>query len=58
MDSRSGQAIYELLRESAHERTLLVAAHVEDLARSADRVIYMRDGRPLASAHSESAGDP
>ncbi len=54
LDSRSGQTIYELLREIARERTVLVVTHAEDLARLADRVIHMRDGRLLASAHSQS----
>ena len=47
LDSRSGQLIYELLQEIARERTVLVVTHAEDLARLADRVIHIRDGRLL-----------
>lgn len=45
LDSRSGQLIYELLQEISKERTVLVVTHAEDLARLADRVIHIRDGR-------------
>lgn len=58
LDSRSGQAIYELLREIARERTVLVVTHAEDLARLADRVIHMRDGRLSDPAHNGPAGEP
>lgn len=47
LDSRSGQMIYELLREISRERTVIVVTHAEDLARLADRVIHIRDGRLL-----------
>lgn len=49
LDSRSGQMIYDLLHEISRDRTVLVVTHADDLARSADRVIHMRDGR-LAQA--------
>ena len=58
LNSRSGQTIYELLRAIAHERTVLVVTHARDLARLADRVIHMRDGRLLASGHTHSTGGP
>ena len=45
LDSRSGQLIYELLQEISRERTVLVVTHAEDLARLADRIIHIRDGR-------------
>lgn len=45
LDSRSGQLVYELLREIAHERTVVVVTHSEELARLADRIIYIRDGQ-------------
>ncbi len=54
LDSRSGQMIYELLHEISQERTVLVVTHAEDLARSADRVLHIRDGR-LSSAESGEA---
>jgi ABC-type lipoprotein export system ATPase subunit len=47
LDSRSGQLIYELLQEISRQRTVLVVTHAEDLARLADRVIHIRDGRLL-----------
>lgn len=45
LDSRSGQIVYELLREIATERTVIVVTHSEELARLADRVIHIRDGQ-------------
>lgn len=51
LDSRSGQVIYDLLREIARERTVLVVTHAEDLARLADRVVHIRDGRLLDDAN-------
>jgi len=50
LDSRSGQLVYDLLREIARERTVVVVTHSEELARLADRVIYIRDGQLLAVA--------
>jgi ABC-type lipoprotein export system ATPase subunit len=50
LDSRSGQIIYELLQELSRERTVLVVTHAENLARLADRVIRMKDGRLLDAA--------
>ncbi len=47
LDSRSGQLIYELLRETSRERTVIVVTHAENLAGLADRVIHIRDGRLL-----------
>lgn len=45
LDSESGQRIYELLKEIARERTVLVVTHAEPLARMADRVLQIKDGR-------------
>jgi ABC-type lipoprotein export system ATPase subunit len=62
LDSRSGQIVYELLREIARQRTVVVVTHSEDLAREADRIIHIRDGRVLDDAprpmaiRPESAG--
>src|SRR6266851_4513610 len=47
LDSRSGQLIYEVLHKISRERTVLVVTHAEEFARSADRVIHIRDGRLL-----------
>lgn len=56
LDTRSGQIVYELLREIANERTVVVVTHSEELARLADRVIHIRDGQ-LTDAGTTSA-DP
>jgi len=53
LDSRSGQIVYELLREIARERTVIVVTHSEELARLADRVIHIRDGQLLDSERAE-----
>lgn len=47
LDSRSGEMIYELLAEISRDRTVIVVTHAEDLARLADRVIHIRDGKLL-----------
>lgn len=45
LDSKTGQLIYELLKEVSRERTVLVVTHDERLSHLADRVIHIRDGR-------------
>jgi len=52
LDSQTGHLIYELLKEIAAERTVVVVTHAEPLAQMADRVIHIRDGRlePLKPA--------
>jgi ABC-type lipoprotein export system ATPase subunit len=50
LDSQSGRMIYDLLHEISEERTVLVVTHAEELARSADHVLHIRDGRLAASA--------
>lgn len=45
LDSRSGQIIYELLKDLSRERTVIIVTHAENLAMLADRVIHIRDGR-------------
>jgi len=50
LDSRSGQIVYELLREIARERTVVVVTHSEELARQADRIIHIWDGQVLDNA--------
>lgn len=47
LDSQSGQMIYDLFREIARDRTVLVVTHAEELARLADRILHIRDGRLL-----------
>ncbi len=45
LDTESGQKIYELLKEVARERTVLVVTHAEPLARMADRALHIKDGK-------------
>jgi ABC-type lipoprotein export system ATPase subunit len=45
LDSKTGQLIYELLKEIARERTVGVVTHAEVLAQMADRVVHIKDGR-------------
>jgi ABC-type lipoprotein export system ATPase subunit len=45
LDSQSGKIVYGLLREISRERTVVVVTHSEELARLADQVIHIRDGR-------------
>jgi ABC-type lipoprotein export system ATPase subunit len=48
LDSKTGRLIYELLKEIAAERTVLVVTHAETLAELADQVLHIADGK-LAS---------
>ncbi len=45
LDSKTGEVLYELLREVARERTVLVVTHAEPLAQISDRVLRIKDGR-------------
>ena len=45
LDSKTGQLIYELLKEIAQERTVVVVTHAEALAQMADRIVHIKDGR-------------
>lgn len=45
LDSATGRMIYELLRDIAQEKTVIVVTHDEHIAENADRVIYIRDGK-------------
>lgn len=45
LDSKTGQMIYELLKEIARERTVVVVTHAEALAQMVDRIVHIRDGR-------------
>ena len=45
LDSKTGQVIYELLKEIARERTVVVVTHAEVLAQMAGRVVHIKDGR-------------
>ncbi len=45
LDSRNGEMIYRLLKEIAAERTVVVVTHAEALAKMADRIVHIGDGR-------------
>ncbi len=45
LDSKTGQVIFELLKQIAATRTVLVVTHAESLAGMADRVLHIKDGR-------------
>lgn len=45
LDSKSGQMIYELLKDISVERTVVVITHAEALAQIADQALHIRDGR-------------
>jgi lipoprotein-releasing system ATP-binding protein len=47
LDSKSGEEVFELLRELNRERrlTCLIVTHNEAMARRADRILHMLDGR-------------
>lgn len=51
LDSVNGRAVLELLLELHRERqtTLILVTHSSEIARTADRVITLRDGRIVAS---------
>ncbi len=52
LDSKTGQVIYALLKEIALERTVLVVTHAEALAKLADRVLHINDGKLERSSHA------
>jgi ABC-type lipoprotein export system ATPase subunit len=52
LDSKTGQIIYELLKEVSRERTVLVVTHDERLAGLADRVLHIRDGKIQDDSYS------
>lgn len=56
LDSKSGQIIYELLKEVARERTVIVVTHDERLAHLADRVLHIRDGQIQDDTFSNGRG--
>ena len=47
LDSKTGRLIYELLKEIAATRTVMVVTHAERLAEMADRVVHIKDGNLL-----------
>lgn len=55
LDSKTGEMIYRLLREISRERTVIVVTHAQPLARIADRVLHIQDGR-LVNGDGEGCG--
>ena len=53
LDSLTGAAIIELLTSLVGEQSIFIATHDERIARAADRVIYLADGR----IERDQAGD-
>jgi len=49
LDSKTGQMIYELLKDIARERTVIVVTHAEVLAQMADRIVPISDGKLVAA---------
>ena len=47
LDSKTGEGVFELLRQLNRERelTVIMVTHNEALSRRADRVVHMEDGR-------------
>lgn len=45
LDTKTGRMIYELLREIAEEKTVIVVTHDEHIAENADIVIRISDGQ-------------
>jgi ABC-type lipoprotein export system ATPase subunit len=54
LDSKTGRLIYELLKEIAAQRTVVVVTHAEALAELADQVLHIADGK-LAPAGNIAA---
>ncbi|MFB3819092.1 MAG: ABC transporter ATP-binding protein [Candidatus Methylomirabilales bacterium] len=50
LDSKTGEEVFELLRELNRERrlTCLIVTHNEAMARRTDRILHMLDGRMVA----------
>jgi ABC-type lipoprotein export system ATPase subunit len=57
LDSKTGQMIYEMLKEIARERTVIVVTHAEALAQSADRVVHISDGKLASEDRPEAPND-
>ena len=57
LDSKTGQMIYELLKEIARERTVIVVTHAEALAQSANRIVHISDGKLASEDRPEAAND-
>lgn len=52
LDSKTGGVIYELLKEIAQERTVVVVTHAESLTRMASEVFHRKDGCLTGHSHA------
>ncbi len=59
LDSKTGEGVFDLLRQLNRERdlTVIMVTHNEALSRRADRVVHMQDGR-LAPPPSPAPAEP
>ena len=57
LDSKTGQLIYELLKQIAATRTVLVVTHAESLAAMADRVLHIKDGKLVPDGSASATND-
>ena len=57
LDSKTGQMIYELLKEIARERMVIVVTHAEALAQLADRIVHIKDGKLASEDHPGAPND-
>jgi ABC-type lipoprotein export system ATPase subunit len=58
LDTRTGQEVLNLLHELHDETqlTILIVTHDSEVARSADRIIHVRDGRIVSEAEAHEHG--
>ncbi len=57
LDSKTGGVIFELLKEIATQRTVLVVTHAEALAQLADRIVHIKDGKLAPEDHPGAPND-
>ncbi|SFQ99432.1 ABC transporter ATP-binding protein [Desulfoscipio geothermicus] len=56
LDSRSGAEIMELFKQLNNQgRTLVLITHDQDIARQANRIIYLQDGRVIPASGGTAA---
>ena len=57
LDSKTGQLIYELLKQIGTMRTVLVVTHAESFAAMADRVLHIKDGKLVPEGNISAMND-
>jgi putative ABC transport system ATP-binding protein len=60
LDSRNGRHVFELMVEMNRKRkaTLVLVTHEHELSASADRRIWLRDGRVVSDSDAREFGEP